>query len=46
MYKKPPVQLKNWNKNDQRSRIVIIARDLTRTELQRSLQMLRAHENE
>ena len=42
----PPVQLKNWNKGDQRSRIVIIARDLTRPELQRSLEMLRTHENE
>jgi G3E family GTPase len=42
----PPVQLKDWNKDDQRSRIVIIARDMTRPELQRSLEMLRAHENE
>jgi G3E family GTPase len=41
----PPVQLKGWNKEDQRSRLVIIARDLSQPELQRSLEMLRAHEN-
>jgi G3E family GTPase len=40
-----PVQLKNWNKADQSSRLVIIARDLSRPELQRSLEMLRSHEN-
>jgi G3E family GTPase len=41
----PPVQLRGWNKEDQRSRLVIIARDLSQPELQRSLEMLRAHEN-
>jgi len=40
----PPVPLKNWVGNDRRSRIVVIARDLTRPELQRSLDMLRAHQ--
>ncbi len=38
----PPVQLKDWPKGDRRSRIVVIARDLTRPQLQRSLDMLRA----
>ena len=37
-----PVQLENWPKHDRRSRIFVIARDLTRAELQRSLDMLRA----
>ena len=37
-----PVQLKDWPKDDRRTRIVVIARDLQRTELQRSLDMLRA----
>jgi len=41
----PPVQLKDWNKEDQRSRIVVIARDLSHPELQSSLDMLRAHKN-
>ncbi|WP_209016387.1 GTP-binding protein [Roseibium sp. RKSG952] len=40
----PPVPLKNWIGDDRRSRIVVIARDLTRPELQRSLDMLRAHQ--
>jgi len=39
----PPVQLKSWPSDDRRSRIVVIARDLTRHELQASLNMLRAH---
>ncbi len=38
----PPVQVRDWNRDDRRSRIVVIARDLTRPELQRSLDMLRA----
>tara|TARA_B100000780_G_C21099729_1_gene443753 strand:+ start:376 stop:1428 length:1053 start_codon:yes stop_codon:yes gene_type:complete len=41
----PPVQLKDWNKKDQRSRIVVIARDLSRPEIQSSLDMLRARKN-
>ena len=41
----PPVQLKDWNKEDQRSRIVVIARDLSHPELQSSLDMLRARKN-
>lgn len=40
----PPVPLKNWSGDDRRSRIVVIARDLSRPELQRSLDMLRAHQ--
>lgn len=39
----PPVPLRNWSGSDQRSRIVVIARDITRPELQRSLDMLRSH---
>ncbi|QBF32648.1 GTP-binding protein [Thalassococcus sp. S3] len=38
----PPVPLKNWTGDDRRSRIVVIARDMDRPELQRSLDMLRA----
>ena len=38
----PPVRLEDWSGDDRRSRIVIIARDMTRPELQRSLDMLRA----
>jgi G3E family GTPase len=38
----PPVQLKDWPQNDRRSRIVVIARDLTRPDLQQSLDMLRS----
>lgn len=37
-----PVPVHNWDRTDQRSRIVVIARDLSRPELQRSLDMLRA----
>lgn len=40
----PPVPMKNWDGDDRRSRIVVIARDLGRPELQRSLDMLRAHQ--
>ncbi|MDX1744085.1 MAG: GTP-binding protein [Ruegeria sp.] len=40
----PPVPLKNWTGDDRRSRIVVIARDLSRPELQRSLDMLRAQQ--
>lgn len=40
----PPVPLNNWIGGDRRSRIVVIARDLNRPELQRSLDMLRAHQ--
>lgn len=38
----PPVQIKDWPSGDTRSRIVVIARDLTRPELQCSFDMLRA----
>jgi len=37
-----PVPLTNWTGDDRRSRIVVIARDISRPELQRSLDMLRA----
>jgi G3E family GTPase len=37
----PPVPLTNWPKDDRRSRIVVIARDMSRPELQASLDMLR-----
>lgn len=37
-----PRPLKTWTGTDRRSRIVVIARDMTRPELQRSLDMLRA----
>jgi len=39
----PPVKLKEWPKDDHRSRIVVIARNLSEPELQRSFDMLRAH---
>ena len=38
----PPVPLRDWPKDDQQSRIVVIARDMTNPELNRSLDMLRA----
>mgnify|MGYP000102364053 CR=1 FL=1 len=38
----PPVPLHDWQGGDRRSRIVVIARDISRTELTRSLEMLRA----
>ncbi|MEO0692065.1 MAG: GTP-binding protein [Pseudomonadota bacterium] len=37
-----PVPLETWTGTDRRSRIVVIARDMTRPELQRSFDMLRA----
>ena len=37
-----PLPLKTWSGSDRRSRVVVIARDVTRPELQRSLDMLRA----
>lgn len=39
----PPVPLRNWPGGDHQSRIVVIARDMTNPELNRSLDMLRAH---
>ncbi len=42
----PPMPMKNWSGDDRRSRIVVIARDLSRPELQRSLDMLRADQPE
>lgn len=41
----PPVPLNDWSGNDRQSRIVVIARDMTRAELVYSLDMLRAHKN-
>lgn len=38
----PPVPLKTWTGEDRKSRIVVIARDLSRPELQASLDTLRA----
>jgi len=38
----PPVKLKDWPKEDRRTRIVVIARNMSKPELQRSLDMLRA----
>lgn len=38
----PPVPLRDWPGHDRSSRIVVIARDISRPELQRSLDMLRA----
>ncbi|MEM0946182.1 MAG: GTP-binding protein [Pseudomonadota bacterium] len=38
----PPVPMRDWPAQDRRSRIVVIARDITRPELRRSLDMLRA----
>ncbi|QIE46779.1 GTP-binding protein [Pseudohalocynthiibacter aestuariivivens] len=37
-----PVPLSNWSGDDRRSRIVVIARDMSRPEIQTSLDMLRA----
>ncbi|WP_068118357.1 CobW family GTP-binding protein [Tropicimonas marinistellae] len=39
-----PVPLKDWPGDDRRSRIVVIARDISRPALQRSLDMLRARQ--
>ncbi len=38
----PPRPIKGWPKGDTRSRIVVIARDISRPALQRSFDMLRA----
>lgn len=38
----PPVPLENWPDGDTTTRIVVIARDMTEAQLQRSLDMLRA----
>ncbi|WP_424943265.1 CobW family GTP-binding protein [Aliiroseovarius crassostreae] len=38
----PPLPVKDWPHDDRQSRIVVIARDMTRPELQRSFDMLRA----
>lgn len=38
----PPVRLRDWPGEDRRSRIVVIACDISRPELQRSFDMLRA----
>lgn len=40
----PLVPIRDWPGGDRRSRIVVIARDISRPELQRSLDMLRASE--
>ncbi|MEM1065795.1 MAG: GTP-binding protein [Pseudomonadota bacterium] len=37
-----PIALPNWSGDDRRTRIVVIARDLSKPELQRSFDMLRA----
>lgn len=39
----PPVPLQDWPGGNRRSRIVVIARDISRPALQRSLDMLRAY---
>lgn len=39
----PPVPLQDWPGGDRRSRIVVIARDISRPSLQRSLDMLRTY---
>lgn len=41
-----PVPLRSWRGSDRRSRIVVIARDMTRPELMRSLDMLRATQSQ
>ncbi|MEQ9694490.1 GTP-binding protein [Shimia sp. SDUM112013] len=38
----PPVPVRDWPSEDRRSRIVVIGRDISNTELQRSFDMLRA----
>ena len=38
----PPVQLQEWSDDDTRSRIVVIAKDISRPMLQHSFDMLRA----
>tara|TARA_X000000368_G_scaffold293421_1_gene233361 strand:- start:786 stop:1874 length:1089 start_codon:yes stop_codon:yes gene_type:complete len=41
----PPVQLKKWPSKDRQSRIVVIARNISQLQLQRSLDMLRIQED-
>lgn len=41
----PPVPLRDWPGEDRQSRIVVIARDMTRAELARSLDLLRARQS-
>ena len=41
----PPIPVKNWQGNDRRSRIVVIARDVTEAELQSSFDMLRTSQH-
>ncbi len=41
----PPVQVRDWPQDDQRSRIVVIARDIPQSEIQRSFDMLRPKAN-
>ncbi|NOD94457.1 GTP-binding protein [Ruegeria sp. HKCCD4884] len=41
----PPVPLKNWTGNDRRTRIVLIGRNLSQPEIQRSLDLLRKPEH-
>lgn len=41
----PPMPMLDWPGGDRQSRIVVIARDMTRPELTRSLDMLRAHQS-
>jgi len=40
----PPVPIRDWSGDDRCSRIVVIARDMTRPELSYSLDMLRAQQ--
>jgi len=40
----PPVPLNDWQGENRQSRIVVIARDMTRSDLVHSLNMLRAHQ--
>ncbi|MCH2095078.1 MAG: GTP-binding protein [Rhodobacteraceae bacterium] len=37
----PPIQVKTWPENDRRSRIVVITRDVSRAEIERSFDLLR-----
>lgn len=41
----PPVPVEDWPVGDRQSRIIVIARDISRPALQRSLNMLRDHAN-
>jgi len=41
----PPVPMPHWPGGDRKSRIVVIARDMTNPELVRSLEMLQAHQD-